>query len=126
MFRKIMSLLINKKTGPIDRTEIVCNILGTPSKAAITLINYFKNDENNTLVLSDPSNLDGLYSRFEQYVKTNSEGDVLPRTSDIETELKISNKKRRELYNEAVTNNLIIKTMRGNKPTYKYNINLGG
>jgi hypothetical protein len=126
MFRKIMSLLINKRTGPIDRTEIVCNNLGTPSNEAIALINYFKNDENNTLVPSDLSNLDDLYSRFEQYVKTNSEGDVLPRTSDIETELKISNKKRRELYNEAVSNNLIIKTMRGNKPTYKYNINSGG
>lgn len=126
MFRKIMSLLINKRTGPIDRTEIVCNILGTPSNEAIALINYFKNDENNTLVLSDLSNLDNLYSRFEQYVKTKSEGDVLPRASDIETELKISNKKRRELYNEAIKNNLIIKTMRGNKPTYKYNINLGG
>lgn len=123
IFKKIKSLLINKRTGQLDKSEIVFHKLETPSSEAIALINYFKNPENDTFNSSDLSNLNDLYSRFEQYVKTNSKGDILPKIVDIETELQISNKKRRELYSKAVTNNLIVKAMIGNKTVYKYNIN---
>lgn len=124
MFRKIMSLFINKKTGPEDRTEIFCHGPVTPSKQAIALTEYFKNDENNTFGPVGPVNFDDLYCRFADYLKAYSEGDVLPKTSQIENDLQITNKKRRELYAKAQDESIILKSMRGNKVIYKYNINL--
>lgn len=123
MFRKIMSLFVNKKTGPKDRTEIFCHGPVTPSKSAIALTEYFKNDQNDTFGPVGPVNFNDLYCTFVDYLKTYSEGDVLPKTIDIEQDLQITNKKRRELYSKAIEENIILKSMTGKKVIYKYNIN---
>jgi hypothetical protein len=86
-----------------------------PSKAVIEISKRFKNEsenyenscENETIFPNHRIDENLLYDKFKIFILNNSEGDKLPKNSDIEKELNISEGKRKELFKKARENGLI-------------------
>lgn len=109
LFLKFLLFKFNKNQPLKVANQIDCQFDLSTSNAVIDLISILKDSSNLKSGNINPLSHDDLYTRFVNYIIANKNGHKLPRSVDIEKELRITKPKRLELCKQALNNNILSK-----------------